>query len=115
MKGVVVAENKLEWNEPESVCEVTDYVVEVMLINIDQCESVARPINTSITLNTIMVLPPLKYFSTYAVTIQARSGDTAYGTGEANTTKFMTETSGVWVLISLDYRYDSRLLFFCEY
>ena len=95
VKGVVVTDNKIEWNEPESVCEVTDYLVEVMLINIDQCESVATPITNTITLNTNMVLPMLKYFSTYAVTIQARSGDTAYGRGEANTTKFTTGTSGV--------------------
>ena len=101
MTGVAVADDKLEWNEPESVCKVTDYVVEVLLINIDQCESAAIPITNNITLKTNMVLPPLKYFSAYAVTIQARSGDTSYGTGEANTTKFTTEISGAWVLSSL--------------
>ena len=98
-----LSDNKLEWNEPESVCEVTGYVVEMMLVNIDQCESVARPIIEGFTLkNSLspsMVLPqPLMNFSTYAVTIQARSGDTAYGIGEANTTKFTTAETGELLL-----------------
>ena len=95
VKGIELNDNNLVWNEPESECEVTDYVVEMMLINIDQCESVATPIIEEITLNPSIVLPhPLKNFSTYEVTIQARSGDTTYGTGEANTTNFTTAETG---------------------
>ena len=107
----MVTDDKLEWNEPESECEVTDYEVQVMLTNIDQCESTAIPITKNITLKTNMVLPPLKYFSTYAVTIQARSGDTPFGTGEGNTMEFTTEAGGVWVLISLHYRYRLAICF----
>ena len=94
MDSVTLVDNNLEWNEPKHTCEVTDYTVEVVLVNIDQCEETDIPITKVIEEDPYMVLPPLKYFSTYKATIRARFGNTARGTGDPNTMEFKTGESG---------------------
>lgn len=84
----------MEWNEPESICKVKDYVLSVTLINYDQCETKTTSITDDTTTFSQVTLPPLNYFSTYLVTVQARSGDTTRGTGNPIEKEFTTAESG---------------------
>ena len=90
----MLVNNSLKWKVPDSRCEVTDYEVGVKLTSIDQCETTDILITEYFTIYTELGLPEWKYFSTYEVTITARSGSTIYGTGVAKTKEFHTGESG---------------------
>ena len=90
----MLVNDNLKWKVPDSRCKVTDYEVGVKLTSIDQCETTDILITKYFTIYTELGLPEWKYFSTYEVTIAARSGNTIYGTGVAKTKEFHTGESG---------------------
>ncbi|XP_072044701.1 uncharacterized protein [Amphiura filiformis] len=83
--------NILTWDEPESTCVVIGYSVIVTLINLDQCEPTNRQVADSVVVVPNITLPETRFFSTYQVSIQARSGGSSFATGGANTMKFKTQ------------------------
>ena len=77
-----------------------DYEVIVKLTSIDQCETTDILITEKFTINTELGIPEVKNFSTYNITIAARSGSTKYGTGVAKTMEFKTEESGAFASVN---------------
>ncbi|XP_072044269.1 uncharacterized protein [Amphiura filiformis] len=81
--------NMLQWIEPISSC-ISDFIVNVTLINSDQCQKTNVSVMNAVVNNTNVTLPGLEYFSTYRAIIRARSGNAA---GESTVFDFTTEES----------------------
>ncbi|XP_072044700.1 uncharacterized protein [Amphiura filiformis] len=88
--NVQLVENILSWDEPRSICNVTDYVVKLIQVNRDPCDQTNTQVNNTVVASSDITLPELEYFSTYKATIQARSGDSTFATSESTTKRFDT-------------------------
>ena len=79
------SEIRVQWNEPVSICEVTEYSYEYRLIQQDQCQDVDGPPSGSETSDTEAKLILLEDYSTYHVSVKPKSrgvaGNATYGTG----------------------------------
>ena len=98
VESVQVLDNNLIWDQPPNTCSLVEYVVEVALINIDNCEKTSVPISNATLKSTNMTLPELADFSSYRVTIRYRTierySTINYSNGRAYTTEFTTKESG---------------------